>query len=234
MLIYSLILVWFRLKVSKKQKISIEELKAFARRIDYHRSFFSNLLDMVPEQILNGYREYNAALYDSIFDRIDESVIVDSSKYPSRALGLYKAGIVDISCVYVVRHPVSVVRSFGMKGIEQSYKSPVAANIYYWLINMACNLALRRMSGIRYIKIRYEDLIAQPEQTLRNISDALDLDLADVISKIAADDELEVGKLFEGNRIRLKQVIRLRRSSGTPGGFGGHPFTTLANQWWWK
>lgn len=214
--------------------VSLEYLKTLARRIDYHRSFSANLFGLVPRHLWEGYRRYNTALYESIFERIDEDIIVDSSKYPSRALALHKAGAAEISCVYLVRHPVSVVRSFGIKGIEQSYKNPVAANVYYWLINMASNMALKQMSGVRSIKVKYEDLVGQPEKTLQKISSALDIDLDAVIAKVSADEALKVGKLFEGNRVRLKKAIRLRKGASVPGAKGWYPLTTLANQWWWK
>ena len=104
---------------------------------------------------------------------------------------------------------------FAKQGIEQPSKSWIAANVYYAAVNALCLLAawwLRR-SGREVVVVSYEDLLMNPHATVRNIGQALNIDLAGV-ERCLSGNEFRVGPLFHGNRIRLKPVIRLERPRG--------------------
>ena len=119
--------------------------------------------------------------------------------------------------IYLRRDPVDVVRSFAKQGIEQPSKSWLAANVYYAGVNALCLLAawsLRR-SGRDVAFVSYEDLLADPQATLSKIARALHIDLAGAKRCVSAN-ELLVGPLFHGNRIRLKRAITLEKHRGEP------------------
>jgi hypothetical protein len=215
--------------------VGFELLERLATRVDYHRAFCPNYFGLIPRRTIEQYSAYIGGLYDSIFAACDESVIVDSSKYPSRALALYKYLDYDIRFVYLVRHPVMVARSFQKRELEQPPKGYWTTNQYYFLINMACRLAVGRMCDARVSKLRYETLLAEPERALRSMQQALDVDLSRSIQRIEHDAELEVGHLFEGNRIRLQESLRLRRGGGLPGEWTVRDrIATALNGVWWR
>ena len=84
-------------------------------------------------------------------------------------------------------------------------------NIYYFVSNAYCSIVslILKKKGFILIKVRYEDLIKDPEQTLNKIGDNLKLDLSDLIMKISRKELINIGFLFDGNRIRLKPSLIL-------------------------
>jgi hypothetical protein len=190
---------------------------------------------MVPNNLMNIYGIYNERLYDCIFETIDTNVLIDSSKWPGRLLALSKSiKNYDIKVVYLVRSPSAVIRSFGIKDIEQPYKGFVTSNIYYFIINFACNLVLYKLTDVKSVKVRYEDLLLNPGEQLKRIEDALNIDLSRSIDIIENNRELVVDKLFEGNRIRKNKSIFLKRIANLPEVKINEYFTMLINGIWWN
>ena len=215
--------------------IDFSQLERLVSRVDYHRSFLATYFNTLKPDTIASYARYTGALYDSIFDEIDETVIVDSSKYPSRALALYRYLDYDIRYVYLARHPAMVVKSFARRGLEQSYKNFLAANQYYFLANMACNIALGKMRDARIARLTYEQLTGDPVTALKEVQHGIDIDLGAVIEKVADRRELDVHYLFEGNRIRLQKSLVLR-----PGADRREKpdirdrVSGLINSYWWR
>jgi hypothetical protein len=230
---------WKRVQARLEEKlggaIDFLQLERLVSRVDYHRAFPATYFNTLKDDTITRYARYAGALYDSVFDEIGDPVIVDSSKYPSRALALYRYLDYDIRYVYLARHPAMVVKSFARRGLEQSYKNLLAANQYYFLVNMACNLALGRMHDVRVARVTYEQLTSDPVSVLQGIQQDIDIDLGAAIDKVSAGRELEVDHLFEGNRIRLQKQLVLRRSSEryTPSTIPER-FTGLLNAHWWR
>ncbi len=182
---------------------------------EYHKGLLKRLMGRKNETTFREYQQYLRDFYAEIFARIDEPVIVDSSKYPGRALSLSEtlSDAYDIAYVYIKRDPIGVVKSFAKTDVYLPPKSFWEANLYYFLVNNLCKWVLRRLKRQhRVIEITYEDLIHDPVALLNDIQGALNVDLSAAISKIANDEYLTVGELFEGNSMRIKPQIKLRRS----------------------
>jgi hypothetical protein len=64
----------------------------------------------------------------------------------------------------------------------------------------------------RYHRVKFEDLLRTPEETLRRIGDFAGIDLESVGRRVSRDEAFEVGHNVGGNRIRYKQQIRLRKT----------------------
>ena len=93
-------------------------------------------------------------------------------------------------------------------------KSWSSANAYYLSINHLCKHTLRKLRVNHPIhEIRYEDLITEPETVLKGIAGAFDIDLSTAIQKVRNDEYLQVGDLFAGNTMRMKEQIKLRRGA---------------------
>jgi hypothetical protein len=180
---------------------------------EYHSAYFKLFRKISPE-----YRKMQTALYDSILRNTDEPILIESSKYPLRALNLsevLKGRPLDIKYVYLKKDPVKVIRSFQKKGLEQPPKGFLTANLYYLGVNGLCLWVLRKLKrkGHQVTRITFEDLIATPGSCLEAAGNALDMNLEEVIGKVQRATPLKTGYLFDGNRIRLKPGIVLEQSS---------------------
>lgn len=134
-------------------------------------------------------------------------MVIDASKYVARALVLDTIPDFRVGYVYIVRDARGVLHSFS-KPVQRP-KSAMAAALYYVLVNGAAQLAVwTRLRG-RSIKVRYEDLVAEPGRELERIGRFLGLDMSGVIASIAAGEPLDIGHMVSGNRIRTNGVIKV-------------------------
>jgi Sulfotransferase family len=190
-----------------------ERLTVLEHRHAYHSSALRTLAGIGDDAESAQYLAYIRDLYECLFEVSGATTLIDSSKYPGRALRVHQALAgtrIRVVYIYLRRDPVDVVRSFAKQGIEQPSKSWLAANAYYAVVNGLCRLAAWSLarSGRKVVAVSYEHLLTDPRAAVRAIAQALDLDAAGVERCLAAN-EFRVGPLFHGNRIRLKRTIQL-------------------------
>ena len=144
-----------------------------------------------------------------------KSVILDSSKEPTRGLFLLKH-YDDARMIYLVRDPRSVVTSYYWRHragkpfhfLRKSYDSKwlwpyflfVAAGS--WIVGHAIFEAIARVAPDKVIRVRYEDLCTQPDVELRRIGEAFGIPVDEVIAKIERREGFPVGHNIGGNMIR--------------------------------
>jgi hypothetical protein len=184
--------------------------------VDGHESFLplAVLGDLFRKKAVSEYRLFIEALYDRIQSEDSADVLIDSSKYPSRLLHLLRAYPDDrIRVIHLIRNPVELARA--MQNSEQSKpKSFLQAMLYFFAINMFSLVATRRLGPDRYLRLHYEDLVSQPEKTLKRIGEAFSMDSAPAIEKIRRSEPLRRGYVFNGNRMRVQDLVVFRKSSG--------------------
>lgn len=83
--------------------------------------------------------------------------------------------------------------------------------------NLVCDLIARAFPS-RVMRMRYEDLCAQPADELERIERTFGLDLADLEHKAVGREPLAVGHNVGGNRLRHADTVRF-----DPGGGGERP-----------
>lgn len=155
---------------------------------------------MAPKPYVEALRRLFLALAPS-------GMIIDASKYVARALVLGSIPDFRVGYVYIVRDARGVLHSFS-KPVQRP-KSALSAALYYVLVNGAAQLAVwTRLRG-RAVKVRYEDLVADPARELERIGRFLGLDMSGVIASIEAGQALDIGHMVSGNRIRTKGVIKV-------------------------
>src|SRR5262245_30949351 len=125
---------------------------------------------------IEAYEHALASLYQAILDVSGCQVIVDSSKLPSHTLILARMPEIDLRLVHLVRDSRGVAYS-ASKRVEQSTAScpsillpsygPVSSAARYDFYNGVTS-ALRAI-GVPYLRLRYEDLIADPHFHLREV-----------------------------------------------------------------
>jgi hypothetical protein len=188
----------------------LKNLDKVSKVFEYHKGFFKKLIGISTTKNLAQYKQFHTQLFEAILAETPNTILVDSSKYPGRASMLSEILPYEISYVYIKRNPVSVVRSFAKRDVAQPSKNWLAANLYYFTVNILCTLAVYQLKKRhKTTTITYEELVNNPISTLSQIESDLELNFSQVIDKAKKGDMLRVGNLIEGNRIRLKKEIRI-------------------------
>lgn len=127
-------------------------------------------------QTLARYTEVLALLYRAIRRVSGKDVVVDSSKRPSLAFILRGMPSIALDVVQVVRDPRGVAYSFGKHvalepGVALKAEMPRSSArkvARRWVTVNAAIASLARL-GVPLVRIRYEDLVLQPERELRRV-----------------------------------------------------------------
>lgn len=149
------------------------------------------------------YLERSHKIFDAIFEIINTQYVLDSSKYIARFLLLNRSNKYPVKGIYMVRDVRGVIHSFNKK--VQTSRSALSALLYYNLINFWGELVYRLYPNV--IKVKYEDLITDPESTIQNIYDFL------FENEQIPDnpDEFLMPHIIGGNRLKNKQKIKLNK-----------------------
>jgi hypothetical protein len=138
------------------------------------------------------------ALYAAVSDAAGVRQLVDSSKSPLYAALLHRLPTIDLRVVHLVRDPRATVYSHLRRyrfGHSEAFRRSV-----YWLRS---NLRVERLarSGVPYVRIRYEDLVADPAESLNRIADELALPRSTLPIE-GSVVHLSPKHIFSGNRAR--------------------------------
>lgn len=203
------------------------------RQFEFHGQFGFNYLGLYNKAKFSEYLDFVERVYELITEKTGQQILIDSSKYSSRALSIGRSEKVDVTYLYIKRRPSSVVASFAKKDVEQNSKSWFAANLYYFMASKLCHLAFWRLKGKhRAISVRYEDLMNDPKKYFGLIGEQLDVDASEVISKLESSTPFLGGTIYYGNRVRLREEVSLRPPSKKPAGMGAF-FSDLINFIWY-
>jgi hypothetical protein len=118
------------------------------------------------------YRDVLSALYRSIAEVTGARVIVDSSKLPAYGAVLDRLDDVELSVVHVVRDPRAVAYSWSTRGKNPGIAERIGvtkSTAYWGLFNVAAE-ALWAREATRYLRVRYEDLAAEPERVFAQVT----------------------------------------------------------------
>lgn len=105
-------------------------------------------------------------------------IIVDSSKLPGRAIAMTKLPGLDLRVVHVVRDgrgvAWSMMKSYSRqvdKGIQKELRpKPLLYTAARWtIVNLAAEVLRLRLGKGKSIRVRYEDFVADPAQTIHRI-----------------------------------------------------------------
>ncbi|WP_308170203.1 sulfotransferase family protein [Acrocarpospora catenulata] len=172
------------------------------------------------EALLTEYVAAYHRLYAAAAEIGGGQVVVDSSKHASLAYCL--AAIIDLRVVHVVRDPRAVAASWRRKvarpedGHPMTRWSPARTAVHWLVQNLAFELLRGR--GVPVLRVHYEDLVAEPAETLRGLADRLGLQCApDTLDFITGREaRLGVAHTVSGNPMRFT-VGRVRFRRTTPG-----------------
>jgi hypothetical protein len=123
-------------------------------------------------------------LYAAASKVAGSSWIVDASKSPFFGASLACLSTVSLDIVQIVRDPRGVAYSWRKRVQSDSEPSDLARKatvviaVQWMADNLMVQVALRRLAH-RYVLVRYEDLVADPERWLSQVANATGLPLAD-------------------------------------------------------
>jgi hypothetical protein len=117
-----------------------------------------------------------SALYRAIADVSGARVIVDSSKLPTYGLVLDQVPGVDLRVVHLIRDPRATAYSWRRKkslpdkrgGGFMQQQGPLKASALWTMWNTAAGSFWRKAPD-RYLRLRYEDFVAEPRKTIDTI-----------------------------------------------------------------
>lgn len=168
-----------------------------ARKNEYHTAAFRLNVGKSHQD----YCHFTRLLYKAISKHTAEKILIESSKYPLRALHIsriLKDTSVNIVFIYLKRNPVNVVTSFQKKNLEQPFKGFWASNVYYFVVNLLCMRTrhIVRKQGYKVLNLKYEDFIANPLDILNKVNSTTELDFTSLKDRVAKNERLKTGFLF--------------------------------------
>lgn len=204
--------------------IDWEEAVAASVGQGHIRRFFATWWARSDDQGMRRLAFITEAIEDAIRAVSGKSVVLDSSKEPTRGLFLLKY-LPSSRIIFLIRNPVSAVGSHYWR-LRESGKFHILRRDYYrkdltwffvivaaagWLAgNLLAEIAIRAAPR-RATRIRYEDLRDNPEREFERLQAELGLDFTESFEKLERSDTLSVGHHIGGNAIRLEQQLRFDR-----------------------
>jgi len=155
------------------------------------------------------YQTTNLALLEKVQELTGKTGL-DSAKYVGRALALSRNKHIDLRIIYMTRDPRGVIESFAKK--VQTPKSTFNACIYYNVINLLAEIATRTTLRGKVLKLRYEDLLANPLEKIATISEFTGINGNEIAARIRSNLPFTIGHIVGGNRLSNTASLRFRTS----------------------
>lgn len=165
------------------------------------------------------FRTETARLFAIVARHAGCTAVVDSSKAPGRALALVGADGIDLRVVHLVRDPNAVAHSMRQTfavdpaaGVQKPIAGrPTAFTALRWTAYnlFAERLARRLPEPGRFVRVRYEDFVADPSRELARIGAATGIDFAPVAASLAAGEPVRPCHQMAGSRVRMKGSLAL-------------------------
>ncbi len=146
-------------------------------------------------------------IYGGLADVSRARVIVDSSKsaFYGAVLGLFPD--VEVSMVHLVRDvrgSEGSMHRLKAEGANKWVKRNTWWNSIRWMIVNLLTEWTARLSGIRYIRVRYEDLVREPREALHAIAAVLNEADAEMSFLVGRTAELRETHTLSGSGVRFK------------------------------
>jgi hypothetical protein len=194
-----------------KKEFTLNEILLNRTDFEYvakHWIFPFLFLNLARKKRLMSYIQNNEKLFLAIKKYSGCNTIIDSSKYPGRALTLAQYYPAQIKILCITRSPGGLLAAFKKRNEdEQKPKSNLMAAIYYLYVTACMFLVKYRFGKICY-SIRFEELRGDPIGTLTKIQQWSGYNLSGSIEKIYKEEMLDVGHIVTGNRLRKNRKIK--------------------------
>jgi len=130
------------------------------------------------------YADVMSRLYRAIGEVTGASLVVDSSKVPAEAAILARRPELDAYLLHMVRDPRGVAYSWARRtlhpdrGTLMTQHTPARSTVNWLVWNGLTEMVARRYGG-RIMRLRYEDLVADPRGRIESLLDLIGIPRAD-------------------------------------------------------
>jgi len=149
------------------------------------------------------YLQSQETIFQIIFRHLPAPMALDSSKYLARYILLSRSRGLELKGIYLVRDVRGVIHSFSKR--VQTQRSAWSSIIYYMLINTFAEILYRLDRKI--IKIRYEDLMQDPQSQVESIYRHL---FKNDQGRAGMSKNMEIPHIVGGNRMKSESRIQIR------------------------
>ncbi|MCE7082352.1 sulfotransferase [Streptomyces sp. ST2-7A] len=153
--------------------------------------------------------DQSAAVYRALTKLGGERLVIDGSKCPAEAAALLGRDDLDVRVLHMVRDPRATALSYRSAKEYIDPMSPARSSGYWTAFNIASEF-VGAAAGNRYLRLRHEDLCADPRRTVTEVMRFAGLPDA---SPVDRDGRVELGvnHTVTGNPDRLRRgVTRIR------------------------
>lgn len=193
---------WKEADISKLNQLFVD--------IAWHTQFPKVAFGLVSRKKRDLFSKTNECLFQSSSDISGANIVVDSSKYAGRALELARAFPKNVKIICLTRSPAGLVKAFKKTDAAEQKPKSLSGTLYYYLYTLACFRVVAWILKSRILRIRYEDMIANPDQTLCRIESWAGIDLSKTKNILKEKQWLNAGHIVTGNRLRRKGRVKFR------------------------
>jgi hypothetical protein len=192
---------------TRKGQLQFEDYRCLPRTL-LHRS--------LGTQEIHEHARGMANLVRIIAERSGKEIVSESSKNPVRGYvyGLARSPGFDVYYLHLVRdgrgyiHSETVLPDGSRPGEEKPPLPPWALTLRWVASNLLAMLLCSRPRD-RYLRIRYEDFVEHPVETLERVGRFVGLDMTPVIEQVREGRPIPVAHLIGGNRVRFNPTVTL-------------------------
>jgi hypothetical protein len=192
-------------------------LGKLVEQVESHANFPMVYLGLQNKRAVDAYTKASTTLFRSVARITGSSVIVDSSKYPARALLLERLYPGKVKVLCITRSAAGLITAFQKKNENEQRPKGRFAVVAYYLYVLLCMWLVRSRLRSRCLVIRFEDLNRNPVDVLAKIEQWSGYSLATARAKTASGDWFDVGHIMTGNRLRKKGKVKFDPSAGKAG-----------------
>lgn len=197
----------FEAETGRAWEPSIQEIRDQAHFIHFPTTLLGRTSSARNRQL----REINDAITRAVLATAGVTHMLDSSKQPTRALFLMRH-TPDAKFLHIVRAPESYLYSY-VRRIQNGHIRFLRREIrsgplnylvmvfiaLSWLIANLQSEIVRMFQPERVLRIRYEDLTANPQREIRRLAEFLDVDFQPVLDVIDRGEKMRVSHVIGGN-----------------------------------
>jgi len=225
------------------EKVNWPHIVELRSRVDRMRYLPLLISGWQPKRFLARLTEYSdllEKLYGAIQNVSNSKVIIDSSKYPPGVRILQRLPNIDLHVVHLVRDSRAVAYSWRRKKVkleipgEKTFMrqyNPIKTAAWWMLYNSQVELLGRRVP--KYLRIRYEDFVNDPEATLSEVLSLVKENVASPAFISERKVNLSPNHGVAGNPVRFNNgIIELRTDNewrSNMNGFEMHLATIISS-----
>lgn len=199
----------------KNGTIGWEDIRKIQSPIERFRRVSSIRIGSNPNARLDEYSNLMRNLFNILSEVSGKQIVIDTSKRVGRAASLARVDDLDITYIHLVRDGrgflASRLKRFeqgrqGLTGTLISNNFIIRSSLEWIMINRT---AERILSSSRrpFLRLRYEDLVLHPVESLERIGGLLGVGMDDVVSQMASDEPIPRGHIGGGNLNHLSGQI---------------------------